>query len=424
MESVDVASPALDRHIAGCLYCGRPGPYSDEHVVSAGLGGDDSAWMLRGCVCSRCNTSTFSKLEAHVLKASPIGLARLFMQPTTRDGQPPSPLQAYTTLQLSDDGPQLAGQLAASGQPELYAQVVFEKDESGTVSEHAIGPDRPAIANLFGTLRDRLGDELVLIEKHAASSFTVTPLNWQVDRYRADVPSDLRKPPNRGIWFEPIRRPSSPESSEAWSVFQNPRSGQLVGRAPDIHHLRAMLSLLRVDLDALEATLDQPVVAGAAAGGGVNLQVKADLHAIDRTLVKIGLNLTAHLFAPGALRRVEFDAAVAYAIGEGAAPRRAQLPSELLGPAIANRHVFCLSVDTDPKGNPALLFMARLYDAGPVESFVLAQFVAAPPKLESTVVHVDYTANQFERMTLEKHLLRAHRLTGDADLGLLSEDEA
>ena len=407
--------PLLDRHIAGCLYCGRLGPYSDEHVVSAGLGGDDPAWMLRGCVCSLCNTSTFSKLEAHVLKASPVALARLFMQPTTRDGQPPSPLQARTTLQMTDGGPQLAGELAAAGQPRLFAQVVFEEGAKGGISDQLAltGPDRVAIQRLFVALRDRLSDELPLIEKQAADAFAATSLTWQCDHYHANAPTQTRKPPSRCVWFEPVRTPSTTGMTEAWSVYQRP-SGQVVGRSSDIDHLCIMLSLLRSNLDALAAMLDQPV-APATTVPSMNLQVKADLDAIHRTMVKIGLNLTAHLFAPGVLRRAEFDAAVAYVIGEGAAPRRAQLPSQLLGPAIADRHVFYLAVDTDPHGNPALFFMARLYDAGPIESFVLAQFVAPAAELESTVVHVDYTTNQFEQMTLEEHLLRAYGLSGGAD---------
>lgn len=210
--------------------------------------------------------------------------------------------------------------------------------------------------------------------------------------------------------------------TEAWSVFQR-SSGQVVGRSSDIDHLCNMLSLLRANLDALAAMLDQPV-APMTTVPSMNFQVRADPDAIHRIMVKIGLNLTAHLFTPHVLRRAEFDAAVAYALGEGAAPRRAQLPSQLLGPAIADRHVFYLCVDTDPHGNPALFFMARLHDAGPLESFVLAQFVAPAPELESTVVHVDYTNNQFEKMPIEQHLLRAYGLTEGTDPAPLFQNEA
>lgn len=407
--------PAFDRHVAGCLYCGRLGPYSDEHVVSAGLGGDDSAWMLRGCVCSFCNTKVFSKLEAHVLKASHIALARLFMQPTTRGGLPPSPLQARTTLQMTDGGPQLAGELAAGGQPILFAQIVFEEEDGiGKRDQLALtGPDKSSIQRLLFELRDRLIDEVSLVEKHAANEFTATPLTWQRDRYYANAPKKTHTPPSCCVWFEPVRKPSTTGMTEAWSVFQR-SSGQVVGRSSDIDNLCAMLSLLRENLDTLAANLDQPVLA-ASEVPSMNLQVKVDLDAIHRTILKVGLNLTAHLFGPGVLRRPEFDAAVAYAIGKGGAPRRSQLPSQLLGPSLADRHLFCLRTETDPCGNSAVVFIARLYDAGPIESFVLAQFASPVPELASAVVHVDYTKNKLEKMTLEEHFLRAFGLAATSE---------
>ena len=73
------------RHDGGCIYCGSEGPFSDEHAVCAGLGGDDGAWLLKGCVCRVCNTDIFSKLETKFLRSSPVALARLFLQPRTRD---------------------------------------------------------------------------------------------------------------------------------------------------------------------------------------------------------------------------------------------------------------------------------------------------------------------------------------------------
>jgi hypothetical protein len=73
------------RHEGGCFYCGSPGPFSDELAVCAGMGGDDSAWILSDCVCRVCNTDIFSKLETKFLRSSPAALARLFLQPRTRN---------------------------------------------------------------------------------------------------------------------------------------------------------------------------------------------------------------------------------------------------------------------------------------------------------------------------------------------------
>jgi hypothetical protein len=67
------------RHEGGCIYCGSPGPFGDEHAVSAGLGGDDSAWLLNDCVCRVCNTDIFSKLETKFVT----GQVRLHFFPQT-----------------------------------------------------------------------------------------------------------------------------------------------------------------------------------------------------------------------------------------------------------------------------------------------------------------------------------------------------
>src|SRR4051794_23745756 len=42
-----------------CIYCDSKGPFSEEHVVPAGLGGDDRDWLLKDCVCAKCNTTVF-----------------------------------------------------------------------------------------------------------------------------------------------------------------------------------------------------------------------------------------------------------------------------------------------------------------------------------------------------------------------------
>lgn len=68
-----------------CIYCSSLGPFTDEHVVPAGLGGDDRDWLLKGVVCAVCNTKVFSPLETKVMRSSPLAMARLFLQSRSRD---------------------------------------------------------------------------------------------------------------------------------------------------------------------------------------------------------------------------------------------------------------------------------------------------------------------------------------------------
>src|SRR5262245_1330648 len=109
-----------------CIYCGSLGPFTDEHVISAGIGGDDSNWLLKGCVCGRCNTEIFSKLEAKVLRSSPLALARLFLQSHTRGrgGKTGTPsIQPQVTYYADDVSKFLLEQeLGAGGQPTILPQ--------------------------------------------------------------------------------------------------------------------------------------------------------------------------------------------------------------------------------------------------------------------------------------------------------------
>lgn len=66
-------SPLLNESI--CIYCDGAGPFSDEHVVCAGLGGDDKRFLLVNVVCARCNTDVFSPLELEALRSSPLAIA-------------------------------------------------------------------------------------------------------------------------------------------------------------------------------------------------------------------------------------------------------------------------------------------------------------------------------------------------------------
>ena len=71
----------IDRS-TGCIYCGGGKPFTDEHVIPAGLGAGDE-WQLEELVCERCNND-FSKFELRVMRSGAIGFTRQISQPTGR----------------------------------------------------------------------------------------------------------------------------------------------------------------------------------------------------------------------------------------------------------------------------------------------------------------------------------------------------
>jgi hypothetical protein len=117
-----------DRHVGGCIYCGSLGSFSDEHVVSAGLGADDGRWLLKDCVCRVCN-DIFSKMETKLLRASPVGIARLFLQERTRNRgkrtAAPSIQLKVTVYRDNATGTLLAAQMAEKGETTILPQIVF-----------------------------------------------------------------------------------------------------------------------------------------------------------------------------------------------------------------------------------------------------------------------------------------------------------
>lgn len=66
-----------------CIYCGSPGPYSDEHVLPRALAGDGEWWVLRNSVCSVCN-GAFSSDERNWIHQDGVALARISLGPLGR----------------------------------------------------------------------------------------------------------------------------------------------------------------------------------------------------------------------------------------------------------------------------------------------------------------------------------------------------
>jgi hypothetical protein len=71
-----------------CIYCRKPGPYSDEHVLTRALAGSGEDWVLRDLVCSNCN-NLFSRYERAWTSEPGVSMARISSGPSgrTRKGQ-------------------------------------------------------------------------------------------------------------------------------------------------------------------------------------------------------------------------------------------------------------------------------------------------------------------------------------------------
>jgi len=399
------------RHDGGCFYCGSQGPFTEEHAVCAGLGGDDRAWLLKDCVCGVCNTDIFSKLETKFLRASPAALARLFLQPRTRDKSGVPSVQPKTSyIREPATGILLEAELGAGESSEILPQLVFTDAQQAAVT----GPDVASTIAFLSELQKALFDDVALIEKTKQGVeviYQITHLSWKEAFYVAGEVTTASRPPKAGIWIEPLIRPeTTPDGPPLLPRIFRRKAGQLVCRVNANEHAAMFMTILR---NAPELTETIKVGASAKVNGQPEFHQRynMDMVAYDRVLTKIGLNLVAKLLGLTLIRNPAFDAAVAYAReGVGGvykySPDRSVQFADCLGPALVDRHTLALLPGPNRNGGHAVVFMARLY-GGPMEGLRLAEFDTPIPGLEKPIlVHVDYVNHKIERLTLEEHATR------------------
>lgn len=397
------------RRAGGCIYCGSLGPFSDEHVVSAGLGGDDKQWMLRGCVCENCNTRIFSKLEAKVLYSSPVAIARLFSQPFTRNKGTPSVQPKTSFFAEPNSKILLEVELGPQGQTDVLPQVILSEDGAASI----YGANAGVLSDFIDALQRGLADNTVLIEKTTSEfevHYPITPIAWTNDAYAVGDTTPMLRPPKGGFWIETIHQPPTAQGNKPVlpRVFRRP-GGQIVCRAISPRQAAGLLTIVRKspDLFAAKGRLggaeqveqEQP---------GVHQGYNVDLSAYDRVLTKIGLNLVAHLLGTDFVRDAAFDAAAEYAReGKGNILKhpaaRASKNATMLGKALLNRHVLMLTRGPAANGGHTVIFTCRLY-GGPLEMIRLADMKRDIPELERPLlIHVDYAQQLIVQKTLEEH---------------------
>ena len=142
-----------------CIYCSGTSPFSQEHVVPAGLGGDDRNWILKDCVCAECNTKVFSPLEAKFLRALHVAFARLFLQQQTRkdsrSGGRPSLQTTQTEIRDPVSGYQLETELEAGGKPVVLPQLLMLQPDQMRLT----GGDEEALRDFVSGLGSLLTNE-------------------------------------------------------------------------------------------------------------------------------------------------------------------------------------------------------------------------------------------------------------------------
>lgn len=355
-------APLLIKSI--CIYCDGAGPFSDEHVVCAGLGGDDKRFLLVNVVCARCNTDIFSPLELEALRSSPLAIARSFMQPTGRKrGKRTSPpkLDAQSKLMINKDGypyeidfgqhskPIILPQLMVLGEKEVQKTaeniddlIAFEKSLS-----HLLEMPTLCCVRKLST-EDGLPFE-VYTTIRSGNTFTLS-----------GHPERLAKPPVDAIWLEEPRGQDERAPRPLANIFRPQRGGtalRLEGMT-----LETALGFYRLVTQQIALT---NMVESEIVNPLVSVSMTVRVGVMERVIAKVGLNLLAYYLGADYLRHSAF-ATTKQAILKGSPLLNLvnvdnQQVAAILDCAPVNHHCFVLSAITIPMGEYTLIMISKLY---------------------------------------------------------------
>ena len=405
------AVPLVDGRKARCIYCDGEGPFNEEHVFPAGLGGDDRAFVLQGCVCESCN-SAFSKLETKFMRSSPEALSRVFFNvPGRARGRTCStprleiPSASYVDPD-SNVGHQI--EISAGGSAKLLPQIAFLDTLKGEL--RITGSVKQELKEFLESLPKTLGEETLLVQKLSTTSFAVTTLRWEGSGYVEWQTETHAKPPGRCIWLERFLAPVENESvvSRRSLLLMRPR-GQLALRLLGADVAAQCLSLARKAgteatqealRDAVETDVDKP---------SVTLRLSIDEPAWIRVQLKIGANLAHHVFG-SAIDTPDMQSLRRY-VRFGGELRSFNIEEDPNFLAILNsiegeNHLMLLATVPIPNSDRcALVFGLRLFHAAYIQAS-LAEDLPLTACREPRVFCVRYRENRIEEFTMQNLIQR------------------
>lgn len=402
-------------HTFKCIYCPSNGPFSNEHVFPAGMGGDDKSFLLIDLVCVNCNTKIFSQLELSLMRRSPTAIGRKFMQSNSRDR---GALTSKPTVEtrnhyiIDESGRLLESEYDKNGADVILAQCLIEGEEIFYTAQ-----DKDHLEKFYLSLHKALEHQSInLIKKinGESKSFDVTNYLWTNESYEISSRQNLQKPPKEGIWLELI---ATIQPAITPRFFQR-LNGQLVLKTDiNANHeglLRSMRRTLPSMLDRVsEATThitNQPIV---------QIEMPMDFYGSERALAKIGVNFLAHLFGADYIRLPDFDKIKSAIItGTPELPissipdEHKELISDLFGNVPEQCHCAMLMGLINDDGTLDVLFNAKLYGSG-AHKITIAEKTNLPYPLEPIYFLINYESNAIQALSMMEYQLRHGNIAED-----------
>lgn len=386
-----------------CIYCRGEGPFSDEHIFCAGLGGDDNSYLLLDLVCRSCN-SRFSPLEAEFMRNSPESFARIHVQPRGRkrkkgDQTPkfnPASIQA-----LMSDGDVAEVGMRGPGKLMLLPQYsLMDNQLHGQCSDVTEMADFTERLTMLFEL-----DILPVVTKIVMSGlvqYSVSSFEWTAEGYVSSTCETSPAPPAECIWRD---ADEDKTSLDAHSRIFRRQGGQTVIRLKVSQTCIEFLTVMRRQVPSMRRMVSQAGPGLSINGSVVRVRLQPKEGLKERVLAKIGINLCTRVFGEDYIRHRCFDSIKASVLtGEPAVVHTSypvgQMPKGdflawLFSAAPPHHHVCVLAAVQIPGFGTKLIFWVRLY-GGMVTMITLADDIPVPTIALPVFLFVDYLNHEIE----------------------------
>ncbi|VVN12423.1 hypothetical protein PS634_03878 [Pseudomonas fluorescens] len=386
---------------SSCIYCDGPGPFSDEHVISAGLGADDDRFLLVDMVCQRCNTDVLGNLEREVLRSSPIAVARAFMQPHGRDRgkHTTAPgIQAQHKQMATASGYPDEVDFGMHAKPIVLPQLKMIGEKEFESSAAGLDELRSFVTSLSSLLQD---NQVICIRKRGPEYElryeAISMLRLGKTFTQVDGASFQAKPPRGGLWLERYDETRTRGVNPAATIFKNLNGGIVLktssARVEDaLNFFACAVEQFSYDVQVTR-DIENPIV---------SMGLTVTIGVMERVIAKIGINLLAYYLGrdyvtdPG-FRQVK-DSILTGTPRLGGHTVEDSAITTILNAAPDNHHVLFLSKVNQPGGRAAIVLIAKLY--GAAQSMTLALDVPEPHLPLPVFFLVDYLNHEVKQRSL------------------------
>jgi len=388
---------------ARCAYCNGCGPFNDEHVFPAGLGGNDRAFLLKNIVCMNCNTGIFSKFEGVLMRKSLVSLGRIAYQPHGRTKRDAPVFEPVENGLVSDDGDLLEAGYKKGFNVAIHPQIIIYEDKIKFIATEA-----EELNSFFSNLEKTLNTEKTLIVEElntgAARRYNVHTFTYSNDTFVSSETTNTSKPPKNSIWLRSI--PEKTANRKPFDgILYSDRPGNLSLKLSDktkvdrfLNAVHKALPKISKDPEHYETSItEHPLISTTFLGWSQDC---------DRAVAKIAFNFLIFECSPIVRDRAFAKIKRSILTGTPKLPLSLKQDDSLSGNIFArppeNHHVVLLHPLDMGKGRSALICMMLLYGTT-LTSVTLAEKTSIRTLPNPVYYTIDYINHRINRLSLVEY---------------------